>query len=140
MLRDLLERCPNMATLELHQTNLTNVAIDNLPNRLVTLIITSSMVTPGWFQALTTSDKVLTHLKVVDLSHSSKTNNTDVKHLCARPSITTLKLNGCYRVTDEGFKVTRSCQDCNQIPNAPSFVVDKTVGLPITFGSNCVCK
>ena len=24
--------------------------------------------------------------------------------LCSRPTITTLKLNGCYRITDEGFQ------------------------------------
>ena len=104
MLRDLLERCPNMVTLELTQANITNVVIDNLPSSLETLIITHSLVTPGWFQALTTNNKILSELRHVDLSYSSKTSNADVKHLCSRPTITTLKLNGCYRVTDEGFQ------------------------------------
>ena len=62
MLRDLLERCPNMVILELTQANITNVAIDNLPSGLTTLIITHSLVTPGWFQALTTKDSLLSEL------------------------------------------------------------------------------
>ena len=41
MLRDLLERCPNMITLELIQANISNVAIDNLPPGLTTLIYNS---------------------------------------------------------------------------------------------------
>ena len=104
MLRDLLERCPNMVTLQLHQTNLTNVAIDNLPTRLTTLIITHSLVKPGWFKALTTKENILSSLEHVGLSHSSKTSNLDLGHLCSRPSIKTLKLTGCYRITDEGFQ------------------------------------
>ena len=93
-----------MIIIELNQANITNVVIDNLPSGLTTLIITHSLVTPGWFQALTTNDSLLSELLYVDLSHSSKTSNTDIKHLCSRPSITTLKLNGCYRITDEGFQ------------------------------------
>ncbi len=104
MLKDLQDRCPNMIILELCQANLTNVSVDNLPKMLKQLIIKSSLVTPGWFNGLTTSSVILQNLCHVDLSYSSKTSNTDIKHICTRKSITFLKLNGCYRVTEEGLK------------------------------------
>lgn len=104
ILRDLVERCPNMVTLELTQANLTNVTIDNLPPKIKTLIITDSLVSPKWFQSLATKNFIMSKLERVDLSNSSKTSNNDVKHLCRRPSITDLKLDRCYRITDEGFQ------------------------------------
>ena len=47
MLRDLPERCPNIETLELEEANLINVTTDNLPSKLRTLIMQTSLLKPG---------------------------------------------------------------------------------------------
>ena len=103
MLQDLRERCPNMSTLELIKTNMSNVSIDNLPQKLTTLIITRSMIPPRWFQHLN-KENFLPDLQVLDLSFSTKTSNADLKDISVKDSIRVLKLNGCYRLTEDGLK------------------------------------
>ena len=99
MLKELLERCPNIRTLELMEVNLTKVSVECLPPRLTRLCVTSSLFPCGWFRAVG-DGTVLTSLQRVDLSDSGKTSNSDVASLCCCQHITDLKLNGCYRVTD----------------------------------------
>merc|ERR1711976_320166 len=83
--------------------NLTNVSAEWLPKNLEEISVNSSLVPQGWFHVMSVK-KLCPHLRSVDLSQSTKTNYQDLKDLSNYEELEVLKLNGCYRVTEEGLK------------------------------------
>ena len=104
MLKELQERSPNLRQFGLMELSVANISAANLPPKLHHLSITQSLVPPGWFKPIVAQD-LISELCYLDLSNSTKTSNADLKDLCSRKEIQTLKLGGCYRVTEEGLKV-----------------------------------
>ena len=109
MLRDLQERCPNMAILDLTSTNLTSVSLEKFPNQLKELHITNSLVPNGWFKYMTT-DETFPKLTELDLSKSTKTTDTDLKDITTKPRLRVFKINGSYRITEKGLKAIADSQ------------------------------
>ena len=103
MLRDLQERCPNLQHLEMVHVSLTGVSSANLPMSLHSLSITHSRLPTRWFHAAIKADRLknLTHL---DLSLSTMTSKTDINDIIKLTGLTSLKINGCYRVKMDGLR------------------------------------
>ena len=120
MLRDLQERCPNVKVLHLRSTNLTLVSATNLPDKLQKLMITQSLIPPGWFKTIADNDRVK-DLTYLDLSKSTKTTNSDLKDIATRSNLTVLNINGNYRVTEKGLKVI-----AQRLPNLEVLEISET--------------
>lgn len=103
MLKELQDRCPNLVEFSLMHLDTNTISAALLPPKAQQLSITSSHVPTGWYRAIP-ENNLMPDLCFLDLTGSSKTSNIDLKDLCSRKKIQTLKLNGCYRVTDEGCK------------------------------------
>ncbi len=104
MLKDLQERCPNIRELELIRTNLSAVSSEYLPRKLHNLYMTFCFIPPHWFKPVSKEMGSLDELRELDLSLSTKLSNDDLADLRCASGLTSLKINGCYRVTDSGLK------------------------------------
>lgn len=105
LLRDLRDRCPNLKELEIGYVNASNISVESFPPTIRSLVLSHSFVPCGWFKILTKNADVLPNLTTFDLTESRKLTDCDLLSICrSKRRITTLKLNGCYRITGSGLK------------------------------------
>lgn len=103
MMKELSDRCPKITHLELVKANLSTVPANTIPSTLTTLTITNSLIPNGWFKEMC-EGRLLPRLEEIDLSYSTKTSNGDLKDLSLLTDLKVLRVNGCYRVKEEGLK------------------------------------
>ena len=101
MLKDMKERCPNFKELHLHFCNTDNITSDSLPPSLKKLVLHRCTWKPRWLRG---SYEHLPNLKHLDLSCSSRVDSHDMEDVIKWPQLTTLILNGCYRINDVGIQ------------------------------------
>ncbi|XP_041358086.1 F-box/LRR-repeat protein 12-like isoform X2 [Gigantopelta aegis] len=101
MLGELRDRCPRIKSLHLEQCNTDNLTSDKLPSSLTQLTLRNCSWQPRWLKP---SDQILSNLKHLDLSQTTRVDNFDAEDISTFSSLEELKLNSCYRVGETGLE------------------------------------
>ncbi|XP_025109873.1 F-box/LRR-repeat protein 12-like isoform X3 [Pomacea canaliculata] len=101
LLKELKNRCPSLLYLHLELSNITKLPSARiLPSSLTHLVLHRNIWPPRWFQGSVAS---LTHLVHLDLAETTRVDNHDVRDIVQFTNLLSLKLDGCYRLTEEGL-------------------------------------
>ena len=124
MLKELSDRCPNIKHLGLVMASVTSLSVTKLPPGLTSLSITQSFIPSGWFHV----PNLLPELTELDLSDSTKTSSVDMKDIAKWTKLKVLRLNGCYRVKEEGLlAVAAACKSVTVLEIAETGVTDSAI-------------
>lgn len=99
MLDDLHNRCPNITTIHLLQVNIDTLSVEKFPAKLTNLTLNKCSWPVGWLKKAN-----FLQLQYLDLSRTSRIDNTEIDDIIKFVSLETLKLQGCYRVKETGIR------------------------------------
>ncbi|KAK7491941.1 hypothetical protein BaRGS_00016787 [Batillaria attramentaria] len=102
MVEDLKGRCPSLYWLHIEPGNVTNLSSAALlPSSLTHLTLLKNTWQPRW---LKDCGAALPNLIYLDLSETVRIDNQDVKDIAEFTKLQTLKLDGCYRLSEQGLQ------------------------------------
>ena len=103
LLGEIKKRAPHLSSLTLSYCDLKNIDVGSLPGSINKLCLSHSLLPLGWFDTLKTRD-VFPFVRDLDLTSCTRVSSGEITSICHLHTLETLRLNGCYRVTDDDVR------------------------------------